>query len=81
MLTTLVHEAHTAGARVLGHSTGLGAADLVAAGVDSVEHGMALCSDVIAEMADRGIAWTCTLATALEHVGALCEQPTPVGAH
>ncbi len=81
VLTALVREVHAAGARVLGHSTGLGAEDLVAAGVDSVEHGMALSSDLIAEMADRGIAWTCTLATALKHVGALCEQPTPVGAY
>jgi imidazolonepropionase-like amidohydrolase len=81
VLTKVVREVHAAGARVMGHSTGLGAADLVAAGVDSVEHGMALTPDLVAQMADRGLAWTCTLATAVKHVGALAEAPTPVGAY
>ena len=81
VLATLVQEVHAAGARVMGHSTGLGAADLVAAGVDSVEHGMVLTRDLIEGMADRGIAWTCTLATAYKHVGALAEQQSPVGAY
>ncbi|MDH4064441.1 MAG: amidohydrolase family protein [Acidobacteriota bacterium] len=81
VLGTLVREVHAAGARVMGHSTGLGAADLVAAGVDSVEHGMALTPDRVARMADRGIAWTSTLATAFKHVGALAEQASPVGAY
>lgn len=81
VLTRLVREVHAAGARVMGHATGLGAAELVAAGVDSVEHGMALTPDLIAQMADRGIAWSCTLATAHKHVGPLAEQQTPVGAY
>lgn len=81
VLARLVREVHAAGARVMGHSTGLGAADLVTAGVDSAEHGMALTPDQVAQMADRGIAWTATLATAFKDVGVLAEQSTPVGAY
>lgn len=81
VLTTLVREAHAAGARVMAHSTGLGAADLVAADVDAIEHGTALTSDLVAAMADRGIAWTTTFATAYKHVGPLATQQTPVGAY
>lgn len=81
VLTTLVREVHAAGARVMGHATGLGAANLVAVGVDSVEHGMALTLDLIKRMADRRIAWTSTLATAHKHVGALAAQQSPVGAY
>lgn len=81
VLATLVREAHAAGARVMGHATGLGAADLIAAGVDSIEHGTALTRDLAREMADRGTAWTPTLATALKHVGALAAEPSPVGAY
>lgn len=81
VLTRLVREVHAAGARVLGHSTGLGAADLVAAGVDSIEHGMSITDDVADAMAERQIAWTTTFGTAYKHVGALAEQDSPVGAY
>lgn len=81
VLARLVREAHAAGARVMGHSTGLGIADLVAAGVDSIEHGMAMTHDLAARMADRGIAWTTTFATAYMHVGPLAAQDGPVGAY
>lgn len=81
VLVTLVREVHSAGARVMGHSTGLGAADLIAAGVDSVEHGMALTTDLIKAMADGGIAWTLTLATAHKHVGAVASLQNPVGVY
>ena len=81
VLTTLVREAHAAGARVMAHSTGLGAADLVHAGVDAIEHGMALTPDLVAAMADRSIAWTTTFATAYKHVGPLAAQQSPVGAY
>lgn len=81
VVATLVREAHAAGARVMAHSTGLGAPDLVAAGVDSIEHAMVLTRDLVEAMADRRIAWTCTLATAERHVGALAAQPSPMGAY
>lgn len=80
-LTALVREAHAAGARVMAHSTGLAAPDLVAAGVDSIEHGMVLSESLVAEMADRGIAWSLTLSTAEKHIGPLAKQDTPVGAY
>lgn len=81
VLAALVHEVHAAGARVMGHSTGLGASDLVAAGVDSVEHGMALTRELVEDMAVQRIAWTCTFATAHKHVGAVAAQPGPVGSY
>ena len=65
----------------MGHSTGLGATDLVAAGADSIEHGMALTRDLVEQMAERRIAWTLTLATAYKHVGGLAEQQSPVGSY
>ena len=80
-VATLVREVHAAGARVMAHSTGLAAADLIAAGVDSIEHGMLLSADLAKAMADRRIAWTVTLGTAYRHVGAIAEQQTPAGAY
>lgn len=79
VVTTLVREVHAAGARVMAHSTGRGAAELVEAGVDSIEHGMALSHDLVRAMADRGIAWVTTLATAHKHVGALARRQDAVG--
>lgn len=78
-LAAVVRDAHARGARVMAHSTGLGAADLIRAGVDCIEHGMVLTPDLVREMADRGIAWCLTLTTALKHVGPLMTQQTPVG--
>lgn len=75
----LVRAVHAAGGRVLAHSTGRAAALLVRAGVDSIEHGMALDEPLLGEMARRGCAWSLTLGTALKHTGALAEQPGPVG--
>jgi imidazolonepropionase-like amidohydrolase len=57
-LTAAVHE-H--GARVAVHSTVSNAGLLVAAGVDSIEHGLGLDEAAIADMARRGTAWTPTL--------------------
>jgi hypothetical protein len=52
---------HRAGARVAVHSTLPDAGQLVAAGVDSVEHGIGLDEAAITEMAARGTAWTPTI--------------------
>ena len=61
----LVAATHGVGARVAAHvTTGL-VADLVALGIDSIEHGTALDEDTIAEMARRGTAWTPTLCATL----------------
>jgi imidazolonepropionase-like amidohydrolase len=80
VLQKLVQAVHAAGARVMAHSTGLAAADLVAARVDSIEHGMQLNRELLEAMAQHGIAWTLTLATALKHVGGLAALDNPVGA-
>ncbi|MHB8573751.1 MAG: amidohydrolase family protein [Dehalococcoidia bacterium] len=62
-LTALVSAAHAAGARVAVHTTGHeGAAAAVAAGVDSIEHGMGLDESLLAAMAEKGLAWTPTVA-------------------
>ncbi len=63
VLGEAVAAAHAAGARVAVHAAGpLGAANAVAAGVDSVEHGDGLTEELLAQMVERGIAWTPTIA-------------------
>ena len=64
-ITHLVAATHQAGARVAVHSTVPGTGRLVAAGVDSVEHGFGLDEDAIRDMADRGTAWTPTIGALL----------------
>lgn len=61
----LVAAAHQAGARVAVHSTVPDAGQLVAAGVDSVEHGFGLDEDAVRDMAGRGTAWTPTIGALL----------------
>ncbi len=61
-LATAVAAAHAAGARITTHVFAEeSVATLVAAGVDSVEHGTGLSHDVIAEMARRGTALVPTM--------------------
>ncbi|HSV68190.1 MAG TPA: amidohydrolase family protein [Mycobacteriales bacterium] len=61
-LAAAVEAAHAAGARVAVHTFGEEALpDLVAAGVDSVEHGTGLTDDTIAAMVSRGTALVPTL--------------------
>ena len=67
----LVAAAHAAGARVAAHTTLAEAGQLVAVGVDSIEHGFGLDERAIQEMADRGTAWTPTVAA----LGALLDAP------
>jgi imidazolonepropionase-like amidohydrolase len=57
----LVEAVHGAGARVAAHSTTGYVTDLIAAGIDSVEHGTALDEAGIEALAARGGAWTPTL--------------------
>ncbi|MCR6485687.1 amidohydrolase family protein [Amycolatopsis sp. OK19-0408] len=67
VLTGIVREAHAAGARVAVHSQHAeGGAAAVAAGVDSLEHGMGLDPDLLPRMASQGTALTPTLATITE---------------
>lgn len=62
VLADAVARAHAAGARVAVHVFGEEALpDLIAAGVDSIEHGTGLSDDTLAEVAARGIAVVPTL--------------------
>lgn len=79
VLQRLVGAVHTAGARVMAHSTGLAASDLVRARVDTIEHGMQLTNGLLEQMARNGIAWSLTLGTALKHVGPFATQNNPIG--
>jgi len=60
-LRELVEAVHGAGARVAAHVQWTGVRDVVAAGVDSIEHGCLLDAETLAVMAARGVAWTPTL--------------------
>jgi imidazolonepropionase-like amidohydrolase len=79
VLQAVVRAVHDAGARVMAHSTGLAAEDLVCAGVDSIEHGMQLNGALLEQMAQRRIAWSLTLGTALKHSGPIAAQESPAG--
>lgn len=57
----LVDAVHAAGARVAAHTQSAFVVDLVALGIDSVEHGSSLDEETLRVMAARGIAWTPTL--------------------
>jgi imidazolonepropionase-like amidohydrolase len=62
-LAPIIAAAHARGVKVTAHSGNLaGAREGVAAGVDSLEHGMELDADVAAQMAARGTALVSTLA-------------------
>ncbi|MGB9376966.1 MAG: amidohydrolase family protein [Mycobacteriales bacterium] len=61
VLIDAVRAAHEAGARVAVHTFATETlADLIAAGVDSIEHGTGLTDDLIAQMAERGTTLTST---------------------
>jgi imidazolonepropionase-like amidohydrolase len=61
----LVEAVHAAGARVAAHTTTRFATELIAAGVDSVEHGTELTEADLDALAARGGAWTPTLCASL----------------
>lgn len=62
LLTQAVGVAHAHGARVTAHTFSTEAVDdLLAAGVDCLEHGTGLTDDQVAEVARRGVAVTPTL--------------------
>lgn len=63
IVRSVVEAAHKAGVRVLAHSTGSNVSEIVATGVDSIEHGSNITPDVVREMAARGTQWCPTIAT------------------
>jgi imidazolonepropionase-like amidohydrolase len=61
-LTAAISRAHELGARVTAHVFGEDALpDLIAAGIDCIEHGTGMSPDVIHSMAERGVALVPTL--------------------
>ncbi|HXW44370.1 MAG TPA: amidohydrolase family protein [Streptosporangiaceae bacterium] len=64
-VATMVAAVHAAGGRVAAHATTDAVADLVRAGVDSVEHGVAIDEPALRLMAQTGAAWTPTLCAVL----------------
>lgn len=67
----LVDAAHLRGVRVAAHTTTSQVGALVAAGVDSVEHGTALDEQVLAALGAAGGAWTPTLCAG---AGTVCRR-------
>jgi imidazolonepropionase-like amidohydrolase len=64
-VAAMVDAVHAAGGRVAAHSTTDTAAALVAAGVDSIEHGTGIDETILRAMAEHGTAWTPTLCAVL----------------
>jgi len=64
-VVALVAAVHAMGGRVAAHSTSDTAAGLVAAGVDSLEHGNGIDEATLHRMAGTGAAWTPTLCAVL----------------
>ena len=64
-IKAMVAAVHAAGGRVAAHVTMDAVADLVRAGVDSIEHGTAIDEPALRLMARTGAAWTPTLCAVL----------------
>jgi imidazolonepropionase-like amidohydrolase len=65
-INAMVIAVHAAGGRVAAHTTTDSVAQLVRAGVDSIEHGTAIDEPTLRLMARTGTAWTPTLCAALD---------------
>jgi imidazolonepropionase-like amidohydrolase len=76
VLTAIVAAVHAVGGRVAVHSQHpAGGAAAVAAGVDSLEHGMCLDPGLLPQMAESGIALTPTLSVLLSHLDDARDRP------
>jgi imidazolonepropionase-like amidohydrolase len=76
VLTAVVREVHAVGGRVAVHSQHPeGGAAAVAAGVDSLEHGMCLDAGLLAQMASQGTALTPTLSFIVEGLAGAHRRP------
>ncbi len=81
VLRELVEAVHAAGARVAAHVSGPFVAEVVRAGIDSVEHGPLIDADVLAEMATRGTSWTPTLTTVIGTLEHILAAGAPIGGY
>ncbi|MEN8041127.1 MAG: amidohydrolase family protein [Actinomycetota bacterium] len=71
VLTEAVDVVHQAGARVAVHTMAYAVSDVVAAGVDSVEHGPFLTEEDVKALATRGGAWVPTVGNQKHWIDAL----------
>lgn len=69
LVAEVVALAHASGARVMAHVSGPSVGELVAIGVDSIEHGPMVDAAVVEAMAARGTLWVPTVGTIEKHVG------------
>jgi imidazolonepropionase-like amidohydrolase len=77
-LRALVAAVHAAGARVAAHVSGPFVAEVVRAGVDSIEHGPLIDVDLLEQLAQRGGAWTPTLWTVVGAIEPLATSQLPI---
>jgi imidazolonepropionase-like amidohydrolase len=80
-LRALVAAVHAAGARVAAHVSGPFVAEVVRAGVDSIEHGPLIDADQLAQLAQRGGAWTPTLWTVVGAVEPIAASQLPIAGY
>jgi imidazolonepropionase-like amidohydrolase len=76
VLERLCRAVHAAAGRVAAHTSGEHVAEVVRAGVDSVEHGPCVDAALVRELAGRGTIWVPTLAT----VAGACDAVIAAGA-
>jgi imidazolonepropionase-like amidohydrolase len=77
ILREMCEAVHAKGARVAAHISGPRIGEFVRAGIDSVEHGTTMTADVLAEMAQRGVAWVPTLTTVTRATEMLINMGVP----
>ncbi|MEU4196473.1 amidohydrolase family protein [Kribbella sp. NPDC026611] len=65
-IRAMVDLAHSKNVRVAAHTTSELVSDLIAAGIDSVEHGTALTEQDLQALGARGGAWTPTMCASIE---------------
>ena len=80
LVAEIVDAVHAEGGRVAAHVMGPIVAEVLATGLDSVEHANWATEDDVAEMARRGTAWTPTLTTVLGHVEPIAPRVPPARA-
>lgn len=79
LVCKLVKEVHAAGARVMAHVSGPFVAELIRAGVDSIEHGTLMTPELAVALADQGASWTPTFATVTQYIEPLAALPNTTG--
>ena len=77
-LRALVAAVHAAGARVAAHVSGPFVAEVVRAGVDSIEHGPLIDQELLEQLARRGGAWTPTLWTVVGTIEPIAASQLPI---